>query len=212
MAAYSGKGHWLETANHWSTPVLANILWLVVSLPLVTLPLATIGLLGVMFRWMAGRNAALSAAFLGTIRRNWLRSYLVFGANLLIGGLIFVNFRLFEVMDMTDIFALLSRSITILVSMLLFLVNVYVWPLLAVWDQPLKVILKFAWQLVFAQPLWGFVTGIGVIAPFLVSLFLPVAVFITVTAACSAYIACRGVWFVMGKYRDPEEFAWIRLD
>jgi uncharacterized membrane protein YesL len=181
-------------------------------MPLVTLPLANIGLLGVMFRWMAGRNTALTAAFLGTIRRNWLRSYLVFGANLLIGGLIFVNFHLFQVMDITDVFALLSRSITIFVALLLMLVNVYVWPLLAVWDQPLKVTLKFAWQLVFAQPLWTFVIAMGVIAPFLVSLFLPVAVFITVTAACSAYIACRGVWFVARKYMDPEEFAWIQLD
>ena len=37
-------------------------------------------------------------------------------------------------------------------------------------------------------------------------------VWVTLTGAVSAYIACRGTWFVVTKYISPQEFAWIPLE
>jgi uncharacterized membrane protein YesL len=207
-----GKGHWLDSANHWSTPIVANMAWVVLSLPFVTLPLATIGLFGVIFRWTVGQNISFFSVFFGTIRRNWLKSYLVFAVDLVIGGLVFINFRVFQLMDMTTVLSFLSLSITIFVALQLVMVNVYIWPLLAVWDRPLKEVVKFAFQLVFVRPLWAIIISVGVVASFVAAAFLPALVFITVAGAFTSYIACRGAWFIVRHYIDPQDFAWIEFD
>ena len=205
------RTHWLDDLNRWSTPVMANLLWVVLSLPVLTIPLALVGLLAVMFRWMDERDSAVFATFFGTIRRVWLKCYLLAGLNLLLGILVYFNLLLFQVMDMTDILAFLSRSVTFYFAILLIIFNIYAWTLLAVWDKPLKHIMKFSLQLLFAQPIWSIIIAIAVITPLIVTTIMPVALFVTVTGAVSAYIACRGTWFVVTKYISPQEFTWIQL-
>lgn len=206
------RTHWLDDLNRWSTPVMANLLWVVLSIPVLTIPLALVGLLAVMFRWMDERDAPLFTVFFGTIRRTWHKCYLVATLDLLLGGLVYFNLLMFQVMDMSDILAFLSRSVTFYFAVLLIIFNVYVWTLLAVWDKPLKHILKFSLQLLFAQPLWSIVIAIAVISPPIVSTIMPAAVWVTVTGAISAYIACRGTWFVVTKYTDPKDFMLLPLE
>jgi uncharacterized membrane protein YesL len=206
------RTHWLDDFNRWSTPVLANLLWVVLSIPVVTIPLALVGLLAVMFRWMDERDTALFTVFFGTIRRNWRKSYLVALLDILLGSLVYFNLLVFQVMDMNNVLAFLSRSVTFYFAILLIIYNVYVWTLLAVWDKPLKHILKFSLQLLFTQPLWSILIAVAVITPPIVSTIMPTAVWVTLTGAVSAYIACRGTWFIVTKYISPQEFAWIPLE
>ena len=212
MKSQPVKRHWLDSVDHWSTPVMANFLWVLLSIPLVTMPLAAVGLLGVIFRWADGHNPQVFTVFVGTIRRTWLRCYLIVAADLLIGGLVFLNLLIFQLMDMGDIMAFLSRGVTLFVAIMLVLVNIYALSLVSVWDAPLKQIIKFSIQLVFAQPLWTLATGFGIAAVLVFSTIFPAGALVFVTGAVLAYIACRGTWFVVRKYIPRHEFTFIEVD
>ncbi len=207
-----GRTHWRDELDHWSTPVFGNLLWVILSIPVVTMPLALVGLLAVMFRWFDGQYPNVFAVFFGTIRRTWLKCYAVAAIDIVIGGFVFLNLLIFQLMDMTDVLAFLSRSMTLFVAILLVLVNIYVWTLLAVWDAPLKRILRISVQLVFAQPLWSVIIAVAVISPLIFSTTMPAIVFMVATGAVMAYIACRGTWFVVTKYIPPHQFAWLELN
>jgi uncharacterized membrane protein YesL len=155
----------------------ANLLWVALSLPYYTAA-ATAALFATMFYWMYGKQPEMFSLFFRTMRRCWLRSSLVVVLDLLVGGLIVVNLLIFQLMDMTHVLAFLSRSATVFVGLLLVLVNVYVWPLLTVWDVPLHQVLSFALQLVFAHPVWSIGVALAMLAPPIIAsvLLLPAAV------------------------------------
>ena len=110
-------------------------------------------------------------------------------------------------------FAFVSRSVTLSVAILLVLVNIYLWALIAVWDAPFQRLLKLSIQLVFAQPLWTLGIGIGCAA---ICDLLDVSACRRFSSSCTgavvAFIACRGMWFVVTKYVLPSEVPLIDLD
>lgn len=204
--------HWLDELDRWSTPIIANLLWIFLSALIITLPLAVLGLLGVMYRWMEGQNSRLFTSFWGTIRRNWWKAYLLALIDIAIGSLIYVNLMIFQMMDMSNIFAYISRGATGFIALMLIVVNFYAWTLIAVWDAPFKVILKFSIQLVFAQPLWTLLLALLVLFIILLSALLPIAFLMVLTGALVAYVICRGTRFVAGKYIPAGQFTVIDLD
>jgi uncharacterized membrane protein YesL len=212
MRALPARKSWLSDVERWSTPVMANILWALGSVLVVTIPLALVGLLGVMFRWTTNRNAPVFPVFFGTIRRAWRKAYLAAAFDLALGGLVLLNLRIFERMSDNDLLLFISRGVTLSVALLLVLVNLYLWTLIAVWDAPFRRLLKLSVQLVFAQPLWTFAVGIGCAATLIFSLMLPMAVFVVATGAAAAFIACRGMYFVITKYVLPSEIPLLELD
>ncbi len=173
MRSFPVRKAWLDELDHWSTPLMANVLWALGSALVVTIPLALVGLLGVVFRWATHREPQVFAVFFGTIRRTWYKAYLAAALDLVVGGLVLINLRIFEFMDMSAIFAFVSRSVTLSVAILLVLVNIYLWVLIAVWDAPFQRLLKLSIQLVFAQPLWSVGIGIGCAAVLIFSSFYP---------------------------------------
>ena len=212
MKSSSVRKSWLDGLDHWSTPVMANLLWALGSALVITIPLALVGLLGVMFRWSTGRNPQVFSVFFATIRRTWYKAYLAAGLDLVLSGLVLLNLRIFEFMDGSAILLFVSRSMTLSVAILLVLINIYLWTLIAVWDAPFQRLLKLSIQLVFAQPLWTLAIGIGCAMAIIFSTFLPIAIFISITGAVVAFIACRGLWFVATKYVLPSEIPLIETD
>ena len=210
MKSQSVNTGWLDQLDKWLTPVMANLLWVALSLPLITLPAATAALFATMFYWMYGKQPEMFSQFFVTMRRCWLRSSLVVVLDLLVCGLIVVNLLIFQMMDMTHVLAFLSRSATVFVGLLLVLVNVYVWPLLAVWDVPLRQILSFALQLVFAHPLWSIGVALATLVPPIIAsvLLLPAAVMLFGGVSCSAYIACWGTWQVARRYLSAGDLSF----
>ncbi len=204
--------NWLDGLDHWSTPLMANMLWAFGSALVVTIPLALVGLLGVMFRWTTHRNPQVFWVFFSTIRRTWRKAYLAAALDLALGGLILLNLRIFEFMDMGEVVAFLSRGVTLSLAILLLLINLYLWALIAVWDAPFQRLLKLSIQLVFAQPLWTFGIGVGCALVVIASTFLPVAVLVVLTGAVVGYIDCRGTWIVVTKYVLPSEVPLIDVD
>lgn len=212
MKAFPVKQSWLDGMDHWATPIMVNLLWALLSLLVITMPLAMIGLFGVMFRWTNRRSPQVFSVFFGTIRRGWLKAYALAGLDLLVGGLVLLNLLIFQVMGTSDLIAFVSRSVTIGAGVLLLLVNLYAWALIAVWDAPFRQIIKLSVQLVFAEPLWTFGIFVGVAAALIASVFLPAVIFVALTGAVAAYIVSRGAWTVVTKYVEVDQFPWLDVN
>ncbi|MEQ8674863.1 MAG: DUF624 domain-containing protein [Aggregatilineales bacterium] len=210
MATKIFKTGFRDDLEVWSSPVLANMLWIMLCLLVITIPLAFVGLLATMFHWMDDRNTRVFTIFFSAIRQTWQKAYAVALMDILIVSFLYFNLLIIQAMDSSDILVFLSRGVTLITLVIFLMVNVYIWVLVAIWDVPLKQILKFSIQLVFAQPIWSFVTCLGFIATFVFSTILPSAAFIICVGAIAAYVACRGTWFVVTKYVPADQFALIK--
>jgi uncharacterized membrane protein YesL len=191
--------------DKWATFILVNILWAVLCIPLITLPAATAGLFAVMSRWVRGKPPELFAEFFGAMRRYWLISTLVMLCNTLIGGLLVVNLTIFPLMDMADPLAFLSRSITVFAATVLLLANLYIWPLMVVFDMSLRQLITMSLKLTFAHPAWSFGVLLVAFVPILAALILPAGVLVIGSMSCMAYIVNWGTWRIIRQYIGDEE-------
>lgn len=211
ITRFKRKNQFWDTVDIWTSPVFANLLWIVFSLLVLTLPLGLVGLIATIFHWGENRRTQVFSIFFGTIRRVWLKAYLLFALDLLIFGLLFFNLFIFQMMNMADVLAFLSRSVTLLVGIIFLAVNIPAWVLVATWDAPLKQILKTSLRLVFAEPLGVLLLLIAVIVPIFSSLYLPAVVLVFITGAVVAYIAYKGSYHLLAKYLAPSELAQIEI-
>lgn len=209
MATKTGRTGLRDDLEIWSSPVLANMFWIILCTMVITIPLAFVGLLATMFRWMDDRDTRVFTIFFSAIRQSWLKAYAVALIDIFVGTFFYFNLLIIQTMSQTDIFALTSRGVTLIAVVVFLMVNIYVWVLVAIWDAPLKQILKFSVQLVFAEPIWSFLTCLGFFSTFVFATILPSAVFIICVGAIAAYVACRGTWFVVTKYVPADKFALI---
>jgi uncharacterized membrane protein YesL len=202
---------WMELAQTASTFVLLNMLWLFCSLLIITMPAATAALFATIAPWGRGRSLSEPLAnFFVAMKKYGLRATAVALLNLLIGGFITLNFLVIRQMGTTQIMPMLALIVTTLVTSLLLLSNIYLWPLLVTVDPSLSTLLKNALKLAVSHPFWGvLVIGTAVI-PFLISLLLPQAFLITVTFAATALIIYAGAWRVIRRYLDEKELQDLR--
>ncbi|MGJ3237133.1 MAG: DUF624 domain-containing protein [Anaerolineae bacterium] len=203
------RRHWRDEFDVWSSPILANLLWILVSIPLLTMPLALVGLLAVMFHWVDDRRTQVFSIFFNTIRQTWHKCYMLLALDLLVGGFLILNVLIFLEMDITQWLPRISLGATIFTLFIFLMANILAWVLIAVWDAPFKRIVTFAIRLVFVNPFWTVITGGCAILPFLFSLVLPAAVFVTVTGALAAAIAARGTHYLMRTYLPESQYTLL---
>lgn len=198
----SERAELIEHVESWATFVLANILWAIASIALVTLPAATAGLFAVMTARVRGDRDDTIGKFVGGMRAHWRKATVLALLNLLGGGLVALNFAILPQMDMTtDPFAFAARSVTIFVALALLMVNVYAWPLLVLFEaMPVRELVTSSVRLALARPFWSLlvVLGAGVIVA--VSLLLPRGVLALATAAAVALVVSWGAWRVIEQH------------
>lgn len=192
--------------DKWSSFVLANLLWSVLSIPLITLPAATAGLFAVMSLRVRGKQPELFQEFFGAMRRLWRKATVVALADLLIGGLIVLNAFIFPLMDLSSPLVFLSRSVTLFVGLALLLTNLYVWSLMVLFeDMGLKQLAETSFKLVFAHPLWSMGVLVAALVPVVISLVFPQVVFLVFTISCFVLIVNMGTWRIIRRYTPEDE-------
>jgi uncharacterized membrane protein YesL len=189
------------------TFIMANLLGVLVALPIITLPLALTGLFAAMAPWGRGKSSAVFRDFFGGIRDHWRQAMLIGLIDLLIGGLIVLNFSIFHLMDMSQTLALLSQSITVFSTMVLLLVNLYIWPLLVTFEMPLRKLIETAVTLVFSHPFASFGMLLVTMAILLVSVILPAMFVLLVSFSACALFISWGVWRVVRGHIAEDERA-----
>ena len=187
--------------------VLANLLWVVLSIPLVTLPAATAGLFATMTPWARGKPTEVFRDFLSGVREHWRKATVVGLIDVLIGGLIYLNFVAFQRMDMSNPIAIVSRSVTLFAALATIMVNLYLWPMMVSFDMPVRRLVENSVRLVFAHPLWSFTMHIIALAPLVVSLFLPGAIWILATFSAVALLDSKAAWRIIQRYSSDSEIS-----
>lgn len=202
----SERAELARQAESWATFILANLLWCIASIPVVTLPAATAGLFAVMMARARGETIHTIEVFLSTMRRLWLKATLVMALNVAGGELVVLNTAIFPHMDMSaDPLAFAARSVTLFAGLTLLMLNVYLWPLLVLLDEmPLRQLVETAARLVFAHPLWSLLIVVAVAFIVGFSLLLPRGVFAIATASASSLIVYLGAWRVIQRHLPDE--------
>ncbi|MBK8027489.1 MAG: YesL family protein [Chloroflexi bacterium] len=205
----SERAELAEHAEKWSTFVLANVLWAILSIPLVTLPAATAGLFAFMSERARGRQPDFFRTFMGGMRQHWRKATLLALIDLGVGGLVVANALILPSMDLgADPIAFLARSVTFFVALAALLINLYAWTLLVLLDSlTLRQILASSASLAFAHPVWSMIVLIVTALPVIISLFLPQGIFVLATVSASTLIACAGTWRAIRQHLSPELLA-----
>lgn len=184
----------------WASFMLANLLWAIFSLPLVTLPAATAGLFVVMSKRTRGEPVELFSEFFGGMRRLWLKATVLAVISGVAGGFLVFNLTILARMDMADMLALAARSMTIFAGVALVLTNLYAWSLLVLVDLPLKALIEGSVRLVFSYPLWSLGVLAAAMVPVGISLLLPMGVFLLATASACVWLITAGTWRVIKRH------------
>ncbi len=191
-----------------ATFVLANLLWLVVSIPIITLPAATAGLFAVFSPWVRGKPSEVFSDFFGAMRRHWLKSTLIGVLDAVVGGLTISNFFILRLMDLELLPFLLFQGVTLIVGLLLLVTNLYIWPLLVIFDLPLRRLLDTAFRLGLGHLPWSLVLLAGTVLLLALGLVvLPAMISLTVSFSGCALFINWGAWRIIRKYVPAEELA-----
>lgn len=193
--------------------MLANLLWVLLSIPLVTLPMTTAGLFATMSRWAQGQPVEVFRDFFGGMREHWRKASIIVVLDLLLGGLIALDLYAFGRMNMPQVIALVSRSVTLFVAVTAIMVNLYLWPLMVTFDElPLRRLLDTSLKLVFAHPVWSVVMFVLALLPVTASLLLPAAALVLLSFSSIALLVSWSAWRVIRRYipaeAEPHEKIW----
>lgn len=195
-------------ADRAGTFILANLFWVLLALPIITIPLATAGLFATLAPWGRGKPSEIFRDFFIGIRDHWRKAMLIGLIDAGVGALIVLNISIFRVMNTAQPVALVSQSVTLFVALVALLVNLYVWPMLVTFDDlSLRDLLETAVKLVFAHPFasFGILLVTGVIL--LVSALLPGMFWVLAVFSTCAWFISWGTWRVVRGHVAEDERA-----
>jgi uncharacterized membrane protein YesL len=193
------------------TVVLGNMLWFVCAVPIVTLPAATAGLFAVLVPLVRDDDAEIFGTFFGTLRRQWLKSTMIFAANAMIGAALAFNFTVLNIMNPPGPIFWLFRSIYIFLAIMTLMTNLYLWPLLVLFDLQLRNLVTVSIKLVFMHPLWSLFTLGLALLPLSLAVFVPLALSIIVIFSMAVLIINWGAWQIIKKYVTQAEIAELNF-
>jgi uncharacterized membrane protein YesL len=184
-----------------------NLLWIAVSLPLLTLIPATAALLYAMNRHAHGRIADWSLFFEG-LRRWFWRSYLWGGLNIAVLVVLASNIVFYT--QLGEPWALVPTALAVVLLIVWLVLQVLMFPLMLQQERPsLRLALRNSLVLVARRPLriLGYFVLISGIIGF--SIFVLPAAWVLITASLSAYLMNRATLSslraLMGPAQEPAQ-------
>lgn len=191
------------------TFVLANLMFFLFAVLIIPMPAATAGLFAVLAPLVRGRDAEIFATFFGTMRRQWRKSTLIVLADVAIAALLALNFSMLGVMDLPAFLGGALRSIYIFVSVAVLLANLYMWPLLVLFDLDLRRLATVSLRLAFTHAVWSFFTLLMALLPLIFVFIAPPLISAVVVFSTSVLIINWGTWRVIKQYATLDELAGL---
>jgi len=175
-----------------ATFIMASLAWSMLAAPLITLPIATVGLFGTMLPWVQGKDVEFFSGFFGTIRQRWLKSIVIAAFNVLLVSIVFANLQILPLMSLPVIVLRMFQGIMLSVGLIVIWMNFYLWTLLVISDlKPLK-LLDLSWRFALAHPFWSILNMVAVLALLWLGQFAPIWLNII---AMPSMIAITVNWF-----------------
>src|SRR5258708_9177110 len=190
---------------------LANLLWVLLSLPIVTMPSAKAGLFAATSPWARGKTGELFRDFFDGMRQCWFKSTVVVVLDLAVGGLVAINLTIFRMMNLSQPLTVMSQSAMLCVALLIVMVNLYIWPLMVLFNMPLNQLFLASLQMVIAYPWRSLLLLLAGLVPLLLGLVLPAAVMIIVSVSASALLINWGAWRVIRLFIAAEDLAKLEV-
>lgn len=190
-----------------ATLIIANIMWVFLSLMILPLPAATAGLFSVTTPLARNKDREFFATFFSTMRRQWRKATVLALIDLALGGLVFINLQALATIPLPEAVVWFLRSLTMIVALVLLLTNLYAWPLLVMFDLPMQRLIKVSLLLTLAHPLQSLFTLVIGAAPIVAGLFLPAWLMFVGFVSLSALAISWGSWRVIRQRASADELA-----
>lgn len=202
--AFFEPGSWIDRIM---TFMLANVVWFVLTVLIIPLPAATAGLFAVLAPWVRGRDVEFFSTFFGTMRRKWLKSTVIGLLDLVFAVMLVINFRILNFMGLPDLLLGLLRAFYATFALLVLLANIYVWPLLVLFDLPLRRLLSLSIRLAFVYPWRSLLTLALALLPLSLVLIAPLWLGVLGLVSGAVLIINWGTWRIIRQVATPEELA-----
>ncbi|HSH28049.1 MAG TPA: YesL family protein [Wenzhouxiangella sp.] len=189
------------------TFMLANVVWFVLTVLIIPLPAATAGLFAVLAPWVRGRDVEFFSTFFGAMRRKWLKSTVIGLLDLVFAVMLVINFPILNFMGLPDLLLGLLRAFYATFALLVLLANIYVWPLLVLFDLPLRRLLSLSIRLAFVYPWRSLLTLALALLPLSLVLIAPLWLGVLGLVSGAVLIINWGTWRIIRQVATPEELA-----
>lgn len=189
-----------------SALVLGSLAFWLCLVPVVTAPAALAGLFAAVSPLVRGQEEDWISLFFRTIRRVFGRSLLLGLLNLVLGIILYVDIRFFWAIG-TPLAKAAAFFLGSLVT-LAFMINLYAWPLLAWYPQPLGKLLKRAFLLAAAHPFPAVGGWVGALLALLLMSLLPGQMLFVLPLfgpGVAVLILAAAAWSAMRLHVDQEE-------
>lgn len=150
---------------------LLNLLWLLISLPLVTAYPATVALFSVLRAWRVEESSEIIAPFFSAFRRQFRRSLLLGIGWTIIGIILVADFL--AVRGIPGAMAIPVLFALGLVTILYCQMSVYLYPAIAHIDARPRDLIRAIFLLVLSQPFLSLFAALGLLALGLATYFVP---------------------------------------
>lgn len=164
---------WMDTATNL---FLLTLLWLIVSIPIVTFFPATTAMFGVFRAWEDNEGAGLVGPFFAAFRKRFLQSLLVGVVWAIIGGILLVD--IVATRSMTGAVAIPLFIATLSLTLFYTMLTIYIYPILANARTTAIGVVKNAFLLSLSQPLLSLITTFGLLLFAIVLWIFPFAIII----------------------------------
>ena len=116
--------------------VCLNILWLICSIPIITIGASTTALYTVMLKMVKNEEGYIFRGFFKAFKSNFKQSTIIWAVILLLGGVCWIDYRVAGAMPGTA--GIVMRTIFLLLGFILLSVTIYVFPLTARYENTMR--------------------------------------------------------------------------
>ncbi len=149
---------WADTATNF---FLLTLLWLLVSLPVVTFFASTTAMFGVFRAWEDNEGAGIIAPFFAAFRKRFLQSLLVGFIWSILGVILLVD--IFATRNMNTVVATPLFIATLSFTLFYTMLTIYIYPILANARTSAIGVIKNAFLLSLSQPLLSLIATFGLL-------------------------------------------------
>jgi uncharacterized membrane protein YesL len=129
---------------------LLNLLWIVFSLPVITVFPATVAMFGILKEWTNGSEPPLISTFFSIFKKNFLKSSFIGVIQIVCSIIFIVDFLI--IWNMEGNLKLILLPVLMLLGFIFISTSLYLYPLMAKYEMPLKLLVKKAFFLSAARP------------------------------------------------------------
>lgn len=115
-----------------------SILWIICSLPVITIGASTTALYSVTLKYVREEEGYLTSSFLRSFRENFRQSSLVWGLSMALGIFLFADFVVYYRGGSASTVSLTLFTVFMGVFVTFIFANIYVYPLLAYFDNTIR--------------------------------------------------------------------------